>query len=177
MSAPKIIALYSNRPQMGKSTAQNYLTTHGYERISFAADLRVACATILMNAGCPQDEAINILAANKNDPCRQLGGATGRDMLIAVGQAMRQVSQTWWIDSALSRCKPGGKYVIDDLRFPNEYDGLKARGAVLVKIVGDRGIDGIAWEGQLDDREFDHTIGNFRSTSLNAYEQKLDLLL
>lgn len=173
----KIIALYSGRPQMGKSTAQNFLATHGYERVSFAASLRVACAAILMDAGCPQSKAIDILSSLKNEPCRQLGGATGRDMLIAVGQAMRSVSPTWWIDAALSRCKTGGKYVIDDLRFPNEFDALKARGAILVRIAGDRGIDGIAGEGQLDDREFDFVIGNFKTTSLNSYEQKLELLL
>jgi len=174
---PQIIALYSARPQMGKSTALSFFKTHGYEPLSFAADLRVACASILMNSGCPMDRAVTILSADKDKPCRQLGGKTGRDMLIEIGQAMRLISPTWWIDSALSKTKPGGKYVIDDLRFPNEFDGLRARNATLVRIVGDRGLTGVSGEGQLDDMEFNYTIANWQTTSLDTYHEKLEMIL
>jgi len=177
-----IIALYASRPQVGKTTIARFLRDrHGFTIVSFADALRSICTRSLIEAGCPSGKAALILSVEKDVPQKALGGKTGRDVLIAVGQAYRSINPDWWVECAMNHVRgldlDGRDVVIDDLRFPNEFDTLRSHRAHLVHVVGDRGLDGIGGEGQLDDRDFDYAISNTRRTSLEDLAEKVSLVL
>lgn len=71
---------------------------------------------------------------------RNLFKMKGKDrfLLQLIGKKMREIRPSVWLDYTIE--KVGGKdgVVIDDVRYPNEYEGLKAHGFVMVKVVSDR---------------------------------------
>lgn len=118
------------------------------------------------------------------------GAATDRDKLQRLGVAVREIDADAWINSALTRmdylCDPRrqtfprpGRFVVDDVRFPNEYWALKERGFIMIRVVCDeeRRVDRLIRNGklqdmsqlehesekQLDDAEVDFTIENIGS--------------
>jgi hypothetical protein len=75
----------------------------------------------------------------------------------------RQVlSDTLWIDKALSKARRPGKYVITDVRFKNEAAAIKARGGKLWRVhrqgVGPRNTH--ASETELEQIECDYHVPN-----------------
>ena len=60
-----------------------------------------------------------------------------RSLLQAYGQAKRLFNEHYWIErleNAISLCKPGTVFVIDDLRFPNEFEWIKSKDGVCIRI-------------------------------------------
>lgn len=90
---------------------------------------------------------------------------TVREFLIRLGtEAMRDgLHQDTWINAMFADYKEESKWIITDMRFPNEYDAVKARGGVTIKIVRPDNpypkIDHLS-ESALDDYKFDFVITN-----------------
>jgi hypothetical protein len=171
MLLPKLIGLYSPAPQCGKSTVANILEAqYGYRRDRFARTMKAMIRTFLAEVGyCQYDidrmvdgdlkkQDIPLLGVHTRHLMQTLGTEWGRD----------QVKETMWPDILMDRwTRLDVPTVIDDMRFPNEYDVLKAAGAYLVRI--DRPGEqyqapagGHASDGALEGLEFDYTLSNDR---------------
>lgn len=165
----KVIALYSSAPQSGKTTVSNYLQKeYGYSPVKFAGPLKDMLRNLLNNF-YEYDTAEELVEVNKHSqlaPC--FGGKTPRDMLISLGTfwGRDMVNDSIWVDLCLAEIERQKLFkadvVIDDMRFPNEYEALDRLGegnVELWKIVkmGHEYTD-IAIEGMLEDKHFDRVL-------------------
>jgi ATP-dependent exoDNAse (exonuclease V) beta subunit len=58
----------------------------------------------------------------------------GRKFLQDVGNEMRKrFYEDIWVDTLLNQLKPNGKYVVDDVRYPNEVKGLEQAGFIVIR--------------------------------------------
>ena len=112
---------------------------------------------------------------NRKTEIINLGGRelTIRQVMIELGCKMREINPDIWVDnmwkdvelqsqtSSFHAEPPEILITIDDIRFPNEYELLKEKGAILIRIErpGVDLIDDIS-ETSLDNHEFDHVIQN-----------------
>jgi len=126
-SLPKLIGI-GYRARAGKDTVGDILEqSFGYERYSFAHILKEVC---YMLAG-------SLESGDEFKETVQLCGLTGRQLLIAVGKALREhVSPNVWIDAVNL---PGAltaydRVVITDVRFPNEAAKIKELGGILIEV-------------------------------------------
>lgn len=96
------------------------------ELIAFADPMREALAALVPRA---------VVGEQKNEPCPLLGGATGRDLLIALGEGVRAVHANFWaehlarrLDNIDATASPRWSVVVavTDLRRANELDALEA---------------------------------------------------
>jgi hypothetical protein len=95
------------------------------------------------------------IAKNNNPDVRRLlqrlGTEAGRDIL----------GENIWVDTAFARAD-SSDIVITDVRFPNEFEAVRSRGGITVRIdrpgYGPR--NSHASETSLDDAEFDYYINN-----------------
>lgn len=92
--------------------------------IAFADPMREALAALVPRA---------VVGEQKNEPCPLLGGATGRDLLIALGEGVRRVHANFWAEHLARRldhidtATMGSAVVaVTDLRRANELDALEA---------------------------------------------------
>lgn len=182
-----IIALYSPRPQCGKTTAAEHLVKeHGFIPLRFADALKKMLETLMTEAGIPLSQSWDLLRGNaKEVPIAALGGVTGRKLMQTLGTewGRESVDEDFWIrvmDGKLSSLPRTQRIVIDDMRFPNEYDMLKEKGAIMVKVF--RGVRpdtsaGFvhASEGALDHHDFDFEISN--NSDLSVLYGKMDSIV
>jgi hypothetical protein len=139
---PKLIALCSNGPQAGKSTAADVLVNeYGYTRVKFAGVLKEMLRPLLM--AFVGDAAIveRMLEGDlKEMPIPGLEGHTSRSLLISLGTDWGRslIHPYLWIkvaDKVTSRVSiGGGRIVIDDVRFLNELEVVCKAGATTVYI-------------------------------------------
>jgi hypothetical protein len=115
----------------GKTTAAHALCTHlGYQRLSFAAPLKEVCWHVYGPLGVPysafygtQEEKAEIIPGL---------GVSGRKLLEHIGtEGFRGVTPDVWARAALASMNKGFRYVIDDVRYPNEAAALKKIGIVI----------------------------------------------
>src|SRR5690625_2922105 len=127
--------MYDNRPDIvriaftgkmrsGKTSAADYLwIERGFEKISFASPIyRIVD---------------DLFGSDENGKQREL--------LQAVGQKMREIDPELWIRPAKRSLQIYEEYlstrgvVTDDLRQPNEYEGARANGFKIVRMISTRG--------------------------------------
>jgi hypothetical protein len=123
----------------GKSTAADILVERfGYEKLSFAAPLKAGCAT-----------------------------QTDRSLLQRVGHGVRALHEDFWVNLFLAEVERREvvvgygehvlppRFVVDDCRYPNEVQALKAHGFVIVRIAAlqQTRIDRLKQNGKLQDED------------------------
>jgi len=82
-----------------------------------------------------------------------------RKLLQDIGFKMREIRPSVWIDFLIDQIRGKDKIVVDDIRYPNEYEALKKEGFKMIRVVADREIcikrlterDGTAAVERLDD--------------------------
>lgn len=141
---PAIIGIYSPRPASGKSTTAQYLVEHhGYKVVKFAGPLKRMVRAFLDEILPTNDPAVierYVEGDLKESPIPGLNGVTTRRIMqtIGTGWGRDTISKSLWVDAIAEKVRTivnsGGKVVIDDLRFPNEYDTLRAMGAHLIRV-------------------------------------------
>ena len=148
MARPQIIALYSPAPQAGKSTLAGFLEEAGYRRTPFAEPIKRIVGSLLHSTGCDEREANERLNGNrKEDPVAAFNNLSTRDVMQLFGTEFGRdmINPDLWVLIMRQRIRNAREYgiklVIDDLRFPNEYDMLQSEGAMLVKIASPRMLD------------------------------------
>lgn len=127
-----IIAL-GTRKQVGKDTVGKYLIEkHGFQRLAFADALKNEVMDLMDQVGIrynPKDES---------DKERF------RPLLIAYSELRRSFDPEHWVKIILltiDHIRNGGlNWVITDMRYPNEAQVLRDRGAIIVKINRDTGL-------------------------------------
>jgi hypothetical protein len=142
-SPPRLVALYSTRAQSGKSVIANILEANGYERVKFATALKNMLRVMLSNVAETADWIESCMEGpHKETPIRDLGGKTPRELMQSLGTdwGRDMVHPDLWVRMTMSRVNHlltmGERVVIDDMRFPNEYEAvLDVDGSMVAKVV------------------------------------------
>ncbi|RWE37469.1 hypothetical protein [Mesorhizobium sp.] len=172
-SLPPLIALYSPAAQMGKGETAKALTDlFDYTLVKFAAPLKNIVAIMLAEMGVLTSDLHDYLeGAKKNVPLADFGfpNLTSRILQQTCGSEWGRDSldRALWVKIALRKVQQivsaGGRAVIDDMRFPNEYDAVEAFGGERWHIFRPRDSEptnGHPSEGQLDHYKFHHSLIN-----------------
>lgn len=179
----KLLIAFGHKRLRGKDTAgklaQSYLESlgHAVRMDSFAAPLKRACMVIF---GFTEAQ----VNGNLKEVVDTYWGFTPRWALQTVGtNAMReQVQDDVWVKSLEQRLIVNPEHVlITDLRFPNEAEGVRKMGGVLVKVErqypADSSIDEHISETALNPwTDWDYTIIN-NGTLANLEEQTRSIVL
>lgn len=185
-----IIGLYSPRPQCGKTTAAQHLSIkHGFASLHFASALKKMLEGLFMEMGVPLSQAWHYLyGSEKETHIPELGGVTGRQLMQTLGTewGRESVDEDFWTRvleakiHSFTKSVRGGHIVVDDMRFPNEYQMLRDNGAVMVKVFrGEHQIPAPGRshvsEGALDHHDFDFEISN--NSDLSVLYAKMDSIV
>lgn len=131
MNAPKIVG-FAGGAGCGKSVAAKTLVEMGYARMAFADPLKSACYEVFGPLGAKQRHFFGS-QADKAEPIPKLGGVTGRRILEVVGtEGFRAAYSNVWVERALVTRDPTDFYVIEDVRFQNEIDAIRAAGGEII---------------------------------------------
>lgn len=179
----KILAFYSPYPGAGKTTAAQYIQRAHPEfmAMSFADTLRDIVEAVFYKARHEDATAYT----EKDCPRIELNGHSYRDFLLAFGAAGRSLCPNIWVDCLKADMEAYIQnfygiegVIIDDLRFPNEYDMLREEGAKIVRIANPRrDIISAEAEALLEGRDFDAELLNDPRRGPEHYHEKLDALL
>lgn len=107
-----------------------------------------------------------------------------RELLQRFGTEVgrEQFGENFWTDRVKAQIKPGGKYVISDVRFANEADTVREAGGKVFRIkrdgtgainahVSDTGIDSLIVDGVIPNTS---TLEHFRDLVLAVAGENLD---
>lgn len=125
------VVIINGKKQSGKSTTSSYLAeVYGYEVIRFADPLKDMLRVMLRYCDF-DDETIErcIMGDLKEAPHDILGGNSTRVCMQTLGTEWRKmVNNRLWVDIAINRVNAilasGKRVIIDDLRLPEEFDGI-----------------------------------------------------
>jgi hypothetical protein len=122
----------------GKSTVANYLVEkHGFTRLSFAGPLKEMLRKLdpylapSPVAGFGGDEPLSLsdllAVMDENEIKASSAGKEYRRLLQVLGtDCIRSIDPDFWIKAAVAQMTDeDGRYVFDDVRFPNEADVIK----------------------------------------------------
>lgn len=158
-----IIGLYSSAPQSGKTAAANVLQELGFGRVPFAAPLKRMACEFLENLGYTSGEAARLVFVDKHEEIPELG-VTVRHILQTLGTewGRDRIHPRVWVKCWSAQARRYKRVVVDDVRFPNEAEAIKAAGGVIWRIVRTTSVhDGShRSEGSLDSYSFDAVIHN-----------------
>lgn len=172
-----LVGIYAPQPQAGKGTAAKVFYANGWRRLSIATPVKASMLVVLNALGVQQPKRY-LWGDLKDTPIPALG-ITGGALLSKYAVFMRGLYGDIWLDPIRRAYNPQYNYVIDDLRFPNEYDWIENEGGRMIKIV--RGAtythDRVA-EGLLETYYFEHIFYNNGSITelTNAVQAWLDTL-
>jgi hypothetical protein len=102
---------------------------------------------------------------NKDTPNESLNGKTPRDVLISFAKWVRETKDDAWVSHVQVALEslggPDKLNMVTDLRHVIEYEALRGKGAILVRVIrtGTENEDDIS-ETALDDHEFDYVVYN-----------------
>jgi len=169
--------------QVGKDSVANILGEHGFQRVSFADPLRAAMYTL--------DPIVRSDTYGRTYGLREVVEDIGWDEAKTRIPEVRRLLQVFgtevgrqmlgksiWVDLAKKKIGPTGKYVITDVRFPDEVIAIRALGGSLYKVVrpGYAPVNAHVSDVGLADQLFDGFIFNIgsledlRTTVLKALE-------
>ena len=167
---PQVIGLYSSAPSAGKSTIARHLCDkYSYTRIAFADPFKRVLKTFLCELGYDSSYTYSLLYGSLKEVTLPEIGTTPRHLMRTLGTEWGQqcVHPDVWItiaDKYISRALSEGKnVVIDDLRFPNEYELLKKYNASVWHVIRDKRDNEASVhvsDGALEDRFFSRIVHN-----------------
>ena len=125
----------------GKSTAADYLVRHhGFLRLSYASPIKRMVRAMLIEAGAPFLDAVEMVDGKlKELPTPFLAGRTPRHAMQTLGTEWGRdlIAQDIWRRILLNKVSQNAseRIVVDDVRFPNEVEGLRAEGFHIIRVV------------------------------------------
>lgn len=161
---PFIVGIYADYPQSGKTTAKRVFHAAGYEELAFATSVKESLEVVLSGLGVRFQDAYEYLYGEwKGEIIPELN-CTGGYLMSQYAMFMRETfSEDIWLNTLKNRVISGKRYIIDDLRFINEYNYIKKNGIVIKIVRPDVQRDhgrAVRSEGQLAHVQFDHVIMN-----------------
>ena len=177
-TAPRLIALYSDAPQSGKTTTAEYLNRcHWYAIRPFAGPLKRIAAAFAHELGIDS----RYITTTKDNPIPDWNGLTGRHILQTLGTdwGRTHISSDVWLRAWQRSLGNAPRIVVDDIRFPNEAELVRNLGGVVWHV---RRATGAAIEatnhtseGALAGAAFDATLDN--STTKQALYDAIERLV
>ena len=125
---------FIGQPGSGKSSISEELRKIlKWDRLSFAAQLRneVAYALNLRDGR----SGLTAWADHMDQMADPAAKDKYRPLLQAYGSFRRAEDPDYWVNKALADMEEGVRYVIDDCRYRNEYEALRARGFKFVHLM------------------------------------------
>lgn len=168
MSNPRVIGLYSPAPQSGKTAVAYALQQHGYISVSFAGPLKRMCGIFLSSAGYGHERIEHMLFEEKEQKIPEFG-VTPRQLMQTLGTEWGRECihpNVWvevWKSSVIKWLDGGLNVVVDDMRFPNEWDVVKEMGGecwYITRPRANRYTTTHASEGALNHHGFDRRLIN-----------------
>lgn len=129
--------------QVGKDTAAEYLEKKypgKVKRVSFADKLKTVCMDMF---GLSYEQCYGTKKQKETVDSRY--GLTPREIMQGVGDKMRQIVPSIWMDTVFYSTIPQELakgydcLVVSDVRYPNEADKIHEVGGTVVKIIRDAG--------------------------------------
>ena len=166
---PCVIGLYSQAPQSGKRTVARFLAeSYGYEIVPFAHTLK--CMTRVFLQSLYGDLAtFEWMNANKDmvviDKCYEHITVRRLMQLLGTEWGRELLGRDVWVDQWRRSVSDKLLVVADDMRFPNEFEAVRALGGETWCVIrGNARREGAhASEGALDHRVFSRYIYNDQS--------------
>lgn len=159
------IGLYSPVPRSGKTTvAQILVNDFDFKRHSFAEPIKRMLVELMSFSGFSNEEIWNYMDMEKELPIPLLGNKSFRYLAQTLGTdwGRQLVDRDVWINIVTNNPQRANFIVIDDVRFPNEFDAIKRDGGEIWKI--ERAEQALTTkhpsEGLLEEYEFDEIIRN-----------------
>jgi hypothetical protein len=152
----------------GKDTAGDALAELGWKRIAFADALRefsYRLNPLIMNEWGKVTQLRWIIDEYGWNGYKRTQWADGiREHLQTLGTECGRelISQNIWVDATLNNLDPDGKYVISDVRFPNEVEAIRSRGGFVLRVwrPGVEPANSHGSETSLDDYRLDGLLEN-----------------
>ena len=172
-----IIAI-SGKANSGKSTVGEIFEKKGFRLDSFASSVKDICS-ILFNF--PRDKIEGIRSEDRiwrETPDKSMSELLKRDfsprdaMMLIGGIGRNQIHNDIWIKTLFDRYeKNKTNLLITDLRFPNEYEEIRKRKGIIIRINSNRAKKSShISECALDNHIFDYIIDN-NGTIDDLYEK------
>lgn len=161
---PQIIGLYGPSRAGKDSVAEILVDDFGYEQRAQAAAIRKILLgldpVISDNNGVFRTMQHLFQAHNEDWDQVKAASSESVDYMIRLGQTCRDVlGIDVWLNTAFPPIGSDTKVVISDIRQPNEYDAVKARGGEVWKIIRP-GVEKRGMDGLLDHLHFDAVLYN-----------------
>lgn len=174
---PEIIGLVGFA-RTGKDTVAEVLKDFDFQRVSFADPIRNAVYALdpyVTESGLRLQKLVDTLGW---DACKTQYLEVRRLLQVFGTEVAReQWSDSFWVDLGFSQMEEEGRYVITDVRFPNEAEAVRTHGGTLWRIVrpGIGPVNGHASDNFINEIQVDREIYNGYSldelagTVRNAY--------
>jgi len=155
----RLIALTSPAMGSGKSTVADYLVArHNFRHVAFATPLKRMATAMIEAAGRSSHDAYARVYGRRKEEIVPVIGVSARRLMQLLGDEFgRQlIKPSIWIDITMNTVRTymeaGYSCVIDDMRYPNEYDAVMHAGGDPLRIVRPDAVvtSAHASEGQLD---------------------------
>jgi hypothetical protein len=185
---PSLIGLYSPTSKMGKSTISQFLVEGlGFSLVKFAGPVKAVTAAYLTEMGVPEDRLDDYLEGHlKEEGLGEFGfeQLTSRKIQQVTGTeaGRKALDPNFWTTLAARKVRrlldQGKRVVMDDMRFPNEYDMIHLMGGEKWCVYNPRveiPVSQHASEGQLDNHAFDQALIN--DTTIEALQLGVSALI
>ena len=164
-TTPHLIGLYSPEPQSGKTTVSNLLFDKGYVRVPFAEPLKLMLTPLLEELGYSDYDVERLLYVDKHERVEQLG-VTSRHLQQTLGTEWGRtcVSPDMWLRVWKQRMRHYRCVVVDDVRFINEAELIRAMGGEVWHIHREKPCG-----AQEDQSEMDQVMRHVSEGGLDAW--------
>lgn len=119
---------------------------------------------LFFSAGFTPQEIGRYMDPDKEVPVPIFGGRSFRHMAQTLGTdwGRNLIDKDLWVNLVIAAKNRPNLVVIDDVRFPNEFEAIKAEGGQVWRIYrpGQEPVNDHPSEGLLEGREFDEQIAN-----------------
>ena len=178
-----VIGFYSTVPRSGKNTAADVVAKYLQAPVQeFSHPGKDMLTGMVMRLGYTEEEAKNFFYTQPETVIPELG-VTGRylQQTLMTDWGRNQVHKDLWVMLTIPSSKPKGlNTVISGVRFPNEYEYIKAQGGKVYKITNSKaleafkrahggGLENHPSEGLLEEHEFDGVLSN--ESTKEAFEE------
>lgn len=141
--SPLLIGLCAPAMGSGKTEVANALVeNHGFVKLQYAATLKSMIASLLQGSGMSEWDAAEFIADPelKETPLAILGGKTPRHAMQTLGTEWGRncITENLWVGITIAKAKAlmsqGRNVVIDDMRFLNEAEAVRAAGGTIIRV-------------------------------------------